>query len=104
MMLRNPHFAKKQISQLVQNQMLNGRFLQNADLNSSDDDGENPHIRQSHLEDLDQFSDTSDQEIKMPRGNQSQNNLHKVKRGLKDCKGESGLFNPMKAFNCLNDM
>jgi hypothetical protein len=34
----------------------------------------------------------------------SQSDLQKVKIGLKDCKGESGLFNPLKAFDRLNDM
>lgn len=24
--------------------------------------------------------------------------------GLKACKGESGFFNPLKAFDCLNDI
>jgi hypothetical protein len=27
-----------------------------------------------------------------------------LKIGLKACKGESGFFNPMKAFDCLNDI
>jgi hypothetical protein len=27
-----------------------------------------------------------------------------LKQGLKACKGESGFFNPTKAFDCLNDI
>lgn len=37
-------------------------------------------------------------------GSQSSDPLTKVKLGLKACKGESGFFNPMKAFDCLNDI
>ena len=32
------------------------------------------------------------------------NNLQKVKIGLQACKGDSGFFNPLKAFNCLNNI
>ena len=42
---------------------------------------------------------------KQINGVQSLSNLEKVqkvKMGLKACKGESGFFNPMKAFDCLN--
>ena len=35
---------------------------------------------------------------------QTVKNLDKVKRGLMQCKGESGFFNPAQAFNCLNDI
>jgi hypothetical protein len=88
---------------MAQNQLFNGQFLKNADLNSSDNDSENLQEKPSQLEELDEFSDNSNR-FKNLKGNSSQNNLHKVKQGLKDCKGESGLFNPLKAFNCLNDM
>ena len=37
-------------------------------------------------------------------GSQSSYPLTKIKMGLKACKGESGFFNPMKAFDCLNDI
>ena len=30
--------------------------------------------------------------------------LEKVKLGLKACKGKEGFFNPMEAFNCLNNI
>jgi len=30
--------------------------------------------------------------------------VKKVNIGLKACKGESGIFNPLKAFDCLNDI
>ena len=37
-------------------------------------------------------------------GSQSSNPLSKIKMGLKACKDESGFYNPMKAFDCLNDI
>ena len=39
------------------------------------------------------------------KANVSNSDLQKVKQVLqKDCKGESGLFNPLKAFDRLNDI
>lgn len=37
-------------------------------------------------------------------GNNSMAQLEKLKQGLKACKGKDGFFNPMQAFECLNDI
>ena len=42
--------------------------------------------------------------MKMMNGVQSASNLTHLQMGLKQCKDQSGFFNPMKAFEKLNDI
>lgn len=41
---------------------------------------------------------------KTQNGMGSMKNLEKLSHGLRACKGESGFFNPTKAFDCLNNI
>ena len=96
----NMQNGKKQFKEMGK---FNSRLLNNADLQSSDEQEGGQQIKGKFLE-IENESEDSEELHRRLKAKLSQSDLQKVKIGLKDCKGESGLFNPLKAFDRLNDM